>query len=51
MAAQQYVAHRPVVRPRPPRNPVGYFVLCALATALAIVAAPLAEQALRLLGG
>ncbi|HEY3108896.1 MAG TPA: hypothetical protein VGL23_09095 [Chloroflexota bacterium] len=51
MAAQQHVAHRSTVRQRRPRNPVGYFAVCALATALAIVAAPLAERVLFLLGG
>jgi hypothetical protein len=51
MAAQQYVAHRPMVPQRRPRNPVGYFAVCALATGLAIVAAPLAERVLFLLGG
>ena len=51
MAVQQYVAHRSMVRQRRPRNPVGYFAVCALATGLAIVAAPLAERMLFLLGG
>jgi hypothetical protein len=51
MAVQQHVAHRPTVRPRRPRNPVGYFAVCALATGLAIVAAPVAERVLFLLGG
>jgi hypothetical protein len=51
MAVQQHVAHRAVVRQRRPRNPVGYFAVCGLATGLAIVAAPLADQLLLLLGG
>ena len=51
MAAQQYVAHGSTVRQRRPRNPIGYFAVCALATGLAILAAPLAEQVLFLLGG
>jgi hypothetical protein len=50
MAVQQHVAYRPMVRTRRPRNPVGYFAVCALATALAIVAAPLAERILFFLG-
>jgi hypothetical protein len=51
MAVQQYVAHRAVVRRRRPRNMVGYFAVCALATGLAIVAAPLADRLIFLLGG
>jgi hypothetical protein len=51
MAVQQHVAYRPLVRQRRPRNPVGYFAVCALATGLAIVAAPLADRLIFLLGG
>jgi hypothetical protein len=51
MAVQQYVIHRPLVRQRRPRNPIGYFAVCAISTGLAIVAAPLAERIIILLGG
>jgi hypothetical protein len=51
MAVQQYAAHRPAPRQRRPRNPFGYFAVCAVATGLAILAAPLADRLLFLLGG
>ena len=51
MAVQPIVIHRPLVRQRRPRNPIGYFAVCALVTGLAMVAAPVAERIVFLLGG
>ena len=51
MAVQPIVVYRPLVRQRRPRNPVGYFALCALSTAVAMLAAPAADRVLAWLGG
>jgi hypothetical protein len=40
------LGYRGMARQRRPRNPIGYFVICGVATALAILAVPAADRAL-----